>query len=48
MIYLEWAIAVIALTIFAAAFGGAILHAKDRQEHYEKRRKQNSHKRRAD
>jgi len=48
MIYLEWAIAIIALTIFAAAFGGAMLHVKDRQEYYEKRRKQNGSKRRAD
>jgi hypothetical protein len=51
MIYLEWFIAIVAATIFAFAFAGAILHANDRQRFYDERRKRevsDVNKRRAD
>jgi hypothetical protein len=51
MIYLEWFIAIAALTVFAFAFAGAILHANDRQKFYDEQRRRevsNVNKRRAD
>ena len=43
MIYLEWAIAIIAMTLFALVFYGAILHACDRQSQWEQRQKEKKH-----
>lgn len=51
MIYLEWFVAIAALTVFAFAFAGAILHANERQKFYDERRKKeisDVNKRRAD
>jgi hypothetical protein len=40
MIYLEWAIAIIAASLFVVSIWGAILHASDRQKQWEQRQKE--------
>jgi hypothetical protein len=40
MIYLEWAIAIIAASLFVLSIWGAMLHASDRQKHWEQRHKE--------
>lgn len=40
MIYLEWAIAIIAASLFVLSIWGAILHAGDKQKHWEQRQKE--------
>lgn len=40
MIYLEWAIAIIAASLFALSIWGAILHVGDKQKQWEQRHKE--------